>query len=420
MEKLVFLNQLLKTITDKFRVLTIETESLSESLDIFLTLNDRGQELGPSDIVKGKVMASLGRGLNEESQLGLQEQINLEWNQLTDDVRETETFLRHYLLSTGADKVQKKSVVNLVEVRMRGVGEVPDLQATQSFWSGLKLAGSHYNTIVTCAVKDGQTKLNLKLLEGLQKSHRIFLMSVLGRSDLATGGVLEELIRLTFVLSFRWAAADKGRQSLEDTFHDLAMKTKGIQKDQTETGLTSAMTAEQLVAELKKQVEGVDVDFLKTMSKDIDGSFISRAALYYAQYLTVGNFVAHELGDLHLEHIAPQTPTALWRAELMSDESEGSEYEDVITSIGNLTLLDPALNHKLGNKPFLEKVQEYRKSSMYLTTNLSKFQVWSKQIVKARTKWLSEVFSGVCSVAGTSGSVASFADWYSSQETTPS
>ena len=414
LDKLTFLNHLLATLTNKFRVLTIETESLSESLDIFLTLNDRGQELGPSDIVKGKLMSSLGRGLSEAKQLALYETINNDWKQLTEDVKEPETFLRHYLISSGVEKVQKKAVVNLVDKRMKGDGSVSEVQATENFWRDIKLAAGHYNILVNAAMNAEQAKLHVTLLEGLQKSHRIFLMAALRNDDLYGKKTMEEIVRLTFVLSYRWAGADKGRQSLEDAFHDLAICALGVSADQNSSLARDALTGDELVAKLRGLVDEVEVDFLKIMRRDIDSSFISRAALYCAHRLTVGNAIGHSLKDLHLEHIAPQTGTTTWVNELFGDDSEGSLYEDTITSIGNLTLLDPALNHKLLNKPFAEKRAEYEKSSMYLTTNLAKFEIWSEEIIKARTIWLSELFSAVCSNLGPSKDTLAFADWYES------
>lgn len=416
LERLAFLNSLLTAITEKFRVLTIETDNLSESLDIFLTLNDRGQELGPSDIVKGKLMAALGRGQTDLQQMALQEKINREWTQLSEDVREPETFLRHYLISTGVEAVQKKAVVNEVDKRMKGKDEISDLDASKKFWKDLRTEGVHYTEIIGAAVKDTGAKLHLKLLEGLQKSHRIFLMAVFSQSSLREGKALNEIVRLTFVLSFRWVAAERGRQLLEDTFQGLAMAARGVLPSQSKKSAREPATGEELVEALKKLVEDFNVDFHKVMSRDVDGSFLSRAALYYAQYLTVGSAVAHDLKDLHLEHIAPQTKTSEWEEELFPGNTDKSKYEDVISSIGNLTLLDPTLNHKLGNKPFWEKRQEYEKSSMFLTTNLTKFESWTEAIVAKRTLWVSEVFSLVCSVAGPNSTAAPFADWYSKRE----
>ena len=99
--------ELLKALTEKFYVLQIETGSIGESLDIFLTLNNRGLPLGPSDLVRGELMRILGQGLSEQEQGKLQERILDEWTDIVELVSEPETFLRHFLLATSEDKVQK-------------------------------------------------------------------------------------------------------------------------------------------------------------------------------------------------------------------------------------------------------------------------------------------------------------------------
>jgi hypothetical protein len=112
-DKLARVDSLLTTLLDRFIVLKVTTSSLNESLDIFLTLNNRGLPLGPSDLVRGEIMSVSSSGLDEDSQLKLHRRILEEWTTIVDQVVEPETFLRHYLVSTTKSKVQKKKVVNL-------------------------------------------------------------------------------------------------------------------------------------------------------------------------------------------------------------------------------------------------------------------------------------------------------------------
>ena len=58
-DKLFRIDQLLDTVLEKFIVLRVTTSHISESLDIFLTLNNRGLPLGPSDLVRGEIMSVL-------------------------------------------------------------------------------------------------------------------------------------------------------------------------------------------------------------------------------------------------------------------------------------------------------------------------------------------------------------------------
>lgn len=414
-QKLEKLNNLLRTLTEKFIVLKIETTSISESLEIFLTLNDRGQPLGPSDIVKGKIMAARGRGLPDERQLELQEQINIDWDELVDSVREPETFLRHFLLATGNSKVQKKKVVSIVESRLKPNSLQTEQQVALAFWDELKAAGRIYGELISGSLASQDAQYHMMLLEGLQKSHRIFLLALMSRDDTSTTEYFDELIRLTFVLSYRWTAADKGRQELEDKFFELAMLSSGNGKDFKATSLLA--TPEELIEAIRKLAESVEVDFEAVFSRNIDSSFIVRAALHYSQKLAASSAILPQLKETHLEHIAPQSSTVEWLEEVYHKQTEKYEnYESLVTAGGNLTLLDPGLNTKIGNKPFSIKRAEYQKSSMYLTRDLDGFDIWDEQLIQDRTEWLASNFSRLCSVDKFTGQIETFSNWHKSHK----
>ena len=49
-----------------FKVLTIATSSQSESLEVFLTTNDRGLDLGVMDLVRGKILSAISKRANSK------------------------------------------------------------------------------------------------------------------------------------------------------------------------------------------------------------------------------------------------------------------------------------------------------------------------------------------------------------------
>ena len=418
--QLELLDQLLRTLKDKFMLLKIETSSLSESLDVFLTLNDRGMPLGPSDIVKGKIMMALGKGLEESQQTSMQEQINIEWEYLVNEVGEPETFMRHFLLAGGREKIQKKKIVDFVEKRMKPNGqEESELEAAQRFWAYLKNSASKYAILIEGALESGPARYHLSLLEGLQKAHRILLLSVVQRDDiLSNPKTFDEIVRLVFVLSYRWALEDKSRQKLEDLFHELSQDVSGLGGERESQFESIQISGKDLVQKLERLCDDVEVNFHKAFRRDIDGSFISRAALHYVQRLSARNAVSLDLKKLHLEHIAPQKETPQWlKMVYAGDQSRYLEYEEIITSAGNLTLLDPGLNSKLLNKPFAEKRQEYKKSVLYITTDLSEFERWDESLIDSRTSWLVEAFSGICRAKEPISEFPPFAQWLEGQST---
>lgn len=399
-EKLVRAHELLKAITEKFYVLQIETGSIGESLDIFLTLNNRGMALGPSDLVRGELMRILGNGLDEKEQGRLQEKILDEWTEIVELVSEPEVFLRHYLLATSQDKIQKKMVVDFVKKRLAGAGDdAGKVQEAEKFWKDLKNAAAKYGSFLQPHQLGDPSSYYVELLEGLQKSHRIAILTLV-RSNYPEDA-RNEIIRLIYVISFRWSMANLNRQAIEDLFQDLSSKIRA-----------GALHSE-VVAELEQRITDVDVDFKKFFRGDIDDDFVTRAALHYVNKLTAKGVIIHDLKSLHLEHIAPQTETDDWlRALYGSDEQSYANYEVAVTRGGNLTLLDPGLNTKIGNKSFGDKKAEYTKSGLFITSNLCEFDKWDDSLILERGDWLADSFEQLCSPSKPPKKLEAFADWY--------
>jgi len=411
--RLEFLNELLETLLERFVVLKIETSSLNESLDVFLTMNDRGLALGPSDIVKGKLMSALGRGLTESGQVEVHRQLNFDWEELIEDVREPETFLRHFLLATGDAKVQKKKVVGIVEKRLKSSAGELDSDTAKRFWLDLKNAGRLYRDLVAVNVLSPEAQYELTLLEGLQKSHRILLLAYLLQEDAEVAENFKKVVHLTFALSYKWAVADKGRQALEDYFHQQSIVLRGPDSDDSSDKTLVGQRVDAVLGNLAKELEDMDdVDVFKAFSRNIDGSFVARAVLHYAQKISASGSLLHQIKEVHLEHIAPQKSTPSWLEMFFEGNSDLYDgYEDRVTSLGNLTLLDPSINEKISNKDFSEKKVSYSESSMYLTTNLKDFDSWTTAIVDKRTQWLTEVFEAITSPDGPPSRVQAFKEW---------
>jgi hypothetical protein len=398
--KLLRTYELLKTLTEKFYVLQIETGSISESLDIFLTLNNRGMPLGPSDLVRGELMRILGQNLEEKEQTKLQEQILDEWTEIVELVSEPEVFLRHFLLATSEEKVQKKLVVDFVKRRLNGTGdETKKIQEAEKFWKSLKQAAVRYGAILQPRQLGESSSYYVELLEGLQKSHRIALLTLLGGSY--SEDERAEVIRLIYVLSFRWSMTNQSRQGIEDLFQELSTKMR--------TGATPS----EIISQLIERCETIEVDFHRFFRGDVDDDFVTKAALHFVNSLTAKGTIIHDLKSLHLEHIAPQSETEDWLQSVFGgDEARYANYEALVSRGGNLTLLDPGLNTKIGNKSFSDKKTEYTKSGLFITSNLCEFDRWDESLVQDRGDWLAESFELLCSAAKPPKKLETFADWY--------
>jgi len=363
-DKLSRVNQLLDALFKKFVVLRIATSNVSESLEIFLTLNNRGLALGPSDIVRGHVMRNLGHELSDRDQEKLQQQVLDEWETVAANVGDPESFMRHYLLTRMEGKVQKKRVVSIVTTLISREDPAQRKTATQDFWNDLIDASETYATLITPKM-DGDCQYQIELLNGLMKSHRILLLGVF-RSEIDTA-TRNEIVRLAWVLCFRWVMAGMNAQILENFLQELC------------TSIREKKPASVVQRALEDKIDGINLDSEEYFTVEGDSAFASRALLHATnRAITRGaNPVAFD-STLHLEHIAPNSGNDEWADALGISDPNSSEYNSTVAAIGNLTLLDVKLNLQAQRKIFSVKSDDhYHISTMDITRDLCTLEDWS-------------------------------------------
>lgn len=392
------INLLLDTLFEKFVVLRITTSNISESLEIFLTLNNRGLPLGPTDIVRGHVMKNLGHGLRDRDQEVLQQRVLDEWETVAANVGEPESFMRHYLLSRMEGKIQKKKVVSIVTTEISREDASERKTATRDFWDDMIDASDVYAQLVEPKM-GGDCQYQMELLNGLMKSHRIILLGVF-RSQFTTAEK-HEIVRLTWVLAFKWVMAGMNAQLLENFFQDACSSIR----DKNNPAL--------ILRSLEEKIDTINIDVVEYFTNEGDTSFAGRALLHATnRAITNGANPVPFDSTLHLEHIAPNSGNQEWADVLGIADPTGSEYNNKVAALGNLTLLDVKLNLQAQRKSFPEKCgSHYHLSVMDISRDLCHFGNWSSEIIADRTLWLSECFEIIWSKHPATGDVRRFSDW---------
>jgi hypothetical protein len=398
-EKLQHINLLLDTMLNKFKVLRVATSNITESLEIFLTLNNRGLPLGPSDLVRGEIMSVLGNGLSDSDQIKLHRGILSDWEGIVEHVQEPETFLRHYLVSTSRKKIQKKKIVKEVSERIASVDSEAKKVAAKSFWEDIIKNSVTYGQIVNPRM-GGDCQYHIELLEGLGKSHRILLLTVLSQN--IDQQDRDDLVRLSMVLSFRYVMAGLNAQKMEDF---LQIQSDNLREN---IGVPAVKKA------LKDKISEIELNVKRYFENDGDSGFVGRAVLHSINRSISRGAIAIPVTNStsHLEHIAPQTENEEWSIALFGEDAElRKEYDVAVCKIGNLTLLDQGLNQQAQRKPFIEKHAHYEPSSFDITRDLLKLPSWNSQNIDQRTKWAVEMFEILWSVAVSAERVIRFTDW---------
>jgi hypothetical protein len=408
-EKLIKIDSFLSAILNRFHVLKVDTSTPGESLDIFLTLNNRGAALGPSDLVRGELLKRLGANMSD-SQIEVIHRQNLDsWTTIVEQVKDPDVYLRHYLIATGKPKVQKKKIVDTVLKRIAPTDASLDEQRelAQKFWLGLATMADFYSEIVNpLSETSSLTKFSkeyLLLLEGLMKSHRIIVLSLMNIRP--SDEDLEETLRLIFVYGFRYYMNGGNAQDLENRFQDWG------QTYQSSKNVLSLQ--EKIRAEIDKNL----IDSNAQFASEADADYITRALLHIVnRYLSVRIW---PLQDYHLEHIAPQTPTPQWLTELGAGEAlTEADYNSTISELGNLTLLDPETNWKIKNWSFSKKKAEYVRGDTNITHDLINAEYWTKDEVRLRGQWLRSMFDLIWSKKKPSvESIVQYSAWQTHKNT---
>lgn len=391
LDKLALINDYLDSIRSRFLVLKVQTSKLTESLEIFLTLNNRGLPLGASDLVRGLVMSLRSANETEDQQKDTYRAMFEEWKEVTDKVDDAEVYLRHYLVATSEDKVQKKVIYRHVETALEGKDELVKKVKANRFWDDLVSSAEYYAQTITPSM-GGDAQYHIEIMGRILKSYRIVCFSILKRyldlhNKTRVSGEMKELIRLVYVLSVRWVMAGGNAQVLEDYFQTVS------------TQLRNGVTYLDIASGLKKKITDLKLDVKQYMQDEGDSDFIGKAILHAIDRKTSNNNDYKLDKSIHLEHIAPQTPTSQWKRVLLGDENaKDEEYGKLTSSLGNLTLLDEFLNIPAKQKQFMVKCKDhYKDATPLITKDLEDLKgiTWNTDSIGARLTWLVNCFDKV-------------------------
>ena len=100
--KLRVLNELFQTILKNLKVMLILSHNRKEAVTIYMTLNNRGLGLSPSDLVKSLLIRYVSKSKEGEGFLDSREVLK-KWGEIVENVGDEslDQFLRHYQLVYG-------------------------------------------------------------------------------------------------------------------------------------------------------------------------------------------------------------------------------------------------------------------------------------------------------------------------------
>jgi len=421
--RLRVLHDLYQNFVTGMKVMAITSPSKSEAVSIYMTLNDRGIGLSPSDLVKSILIEYVSKDSKGNGFLNPREVVE-KWGEIVENVGEEslDQFLRHYQLVYGwreiksnkdgdgpnLIKVRERDIFTRFEAQIKGSSNhsasnprdiayriLKDLQAkSETYQRFIRFDPVQNNDVI-----QKEFDLTFRGLASISDSYRIAMLAFFDENLNLEMSELKVWINLVEALSIRWILVGGNAQVLENLFQEIAIYALALRSEKKAT--------EHLNELFNKNFQSDDV-ISNRLGEPLDDSRLTRYLLFKINENLGGNTRALKFDPkiIHVEHIAPDKMTNQWRTELQiqahDSEDASSEYDQIVERVGNKTLLEWKINSSIKQKEFAIKKngvktkkgknKGYKDSSILLTTDLLSLPKWSKDSIDQRTAWFTEAF----------------------------
>lgn len=347
-----------------FILITVDDEL--NAYTVFETLNARGLELSTTDLLKNFLFSRVRVGADLEA-------LQRRWRALVATVRQERfpEFLRYHLLCE-MPRVRSQRLFKVVRDRVTSPHDVfaliDALERRAELFAALAEV-THAYWIETPACRPHVRELQLFRVR--QMTPLLFAAwERFSREDFA------RMLKLVSVLSFRYSVVSGlNTNALEPIYHVAAKAVlDGV-----------ARTPRQVFERLAP----IDVDAAKfehdfSQSSIDTGGQGKRLAKYILACLeqdASGRACDPDTDPASIEHILPENPGAEWEESFPPEQ-----WESAIYRLGNLTLLEPALNRAVGNGGYREKVEAYAGSRYRLTRDVAEMAPteWTLALLEER------------------------------------
>lgn len=367
----------IKFLRESAMVIAIRVPDHINAYTMFETLNDRGLRASQTDILKNFLF---GKGQDRLKE------IQAKWSSMVaiiETVGDEDlllTYLRHYwTLSHGytPERELASLVKDEITGRAQAVSMATGLENFSADYAGL-LAPLEYMGWPSI---DQQTRAYLHIISRILAIEQIqpLLLAILRKFEPAQAKIA---LRTCLDLSVRFLVAGSGGGGPLDRAYGALCKEvmDGIVKN---------------VSDLKARVSAgilrTDAEFRQAFSKGRVSK--TNLARYYLRALELHkrNEKNPELGGIlddtihfNVEHILPQSESPDWPVP----EQTALQFRK---RLGNMVLLKPEINVKLGTKAFSEKRKAFAGSTHLLTQAVGKYAKWGPNEIDERQETLADL-----------------------------
>lgn len=400
-------------LTNKVKIIRIETPTVAKALKIFETINDRGVGLDAMDLLKNLLFMN--------AKAAEFEQLRDIWKSLTDEIYKAGEkplrFLRYYLMANfeAENSLREDDIYGWIndheEKTAHKVNPV-------KFATNMRDAAKAYRMFTTGKNPAGDTVqhlVNTRLLGGSAvRQHYILLLAGRHLSDANFRRLCEEVEKTMCV----WLLSRVQAKEYERVVVGWARKLKQLD----DSGF-DAFVFDSIIPERSRHYS----DFVENLS-ELTTYDVRQYRMRYllgklTQYVDIAAYGSNEgretlqdyLGKgVDVEHILPVSACD----DAAEEFGEGWDEWENNSRLGNLVLLESSINRSIGNGRYSEKIKAYAQSKFLLTKcqadkptigvadkitrtmeTLESFPEWNAQAIADRQAFLAKLACTVWDVS---------------------
>ena len=362
------LNFFLTCVQECNYVVKVMVKDDNTAFQIFETLNERGQALSKSNLIKNHILNQV------DNKNDKQQKLSGKWNKIFDDMigqgQRDDDFIMESLRSRYPNNKTKITIKNLYKIIKE---RITNEETCEQYIAGLDDDAEFLSKLNDPASYDHiETRDDVYALKLLSaKSIRTPILAA--HREWGMNKDYEILIKFLVKFFFKFRIIRKEHPgSVEKVVLDTTQM------------ILDGRSLKDILTEIKKNddQEDFEYDFKKFMAEP--GKHVAK---YTLQQITIHRNTPKDevspIDNLTLEYILPQKSDKWNKRDFLEGSDE--QMDDYIKRLGNLTILKDAVNAEIKNEPFKTKKENgYGDSKLDINKDICSKDDWTKSSIEER------------------------------------